>query len=59
VRIRILKVPQASEFIPFDVSRFQVDKVYEVGTRLAELLIVCGYAAPEMRSDDRAPEKSS
>jgi hypothetical protein len=51
VRIRIIRTPQASEFIPFDVSRFQVGNVYEVGPRLAELLIVCGCAKPETAPD--------
>lgn len=46
-RIRILKSPQASDFIPFDVTRFQVGRVYEVGPRLAELLIVCACAETE------------
>ena len=47
MRVRILKAPRDSEFIPFDVSRFRPGEVYEVGPRLAELLIVCGYAIPE------------
>jgi hypothetical protein len=42
---------------PFDISRFEVGKVYEVGPRLAEVLIVAGYAEPEMRVKDRAAEK--
>jgi hypothetical protein len=47
VRIRIVKSPLGSEFIPFDVSRLRPGEVYEIGPRLAELLIVCGYGKPE------------
>ncbi len=57
-RIRILKPPQASDFIPFDVTRFQVGRVYEVGPRLAELLIVCGCAETESSSTKGAVEST-
>jgi hypothetical protein len=52
-----MKLPTQNDFDlkGFDVSRFEVGKVYDVGLRLAELLIVCGYAEPQMRSHERAP----
>lgn len=50
VRIRIVKQPNPHEIEPFDPPRFEVGRVYEIGPRLAELLTVCGYAAPEMRA---------
>ena len=49
-------MPNAAESEPFDVARFLVGKVYEVGPRLAEFLIVAGYAEPEMRLIDRAAD---
>jgi hypothetical protein len=57
VRVLLTKSPEKSEFIPFDVFRFEVGKVYEMGPRLAELFIVCGYGEPERRSSDRDPKK--
>ena len=56
MRIRIIKKPdveECQELEPFDVSSFQVGQVYNPSTRLAELLIVCGFAVPEMRSAPR------
>jgi len=61
VRIRILQRPTAgdSDLEGFDVAGFNVGQVYDVGPRLAELMIVCGYAEPEMRQRDRAADKKS
>lgn len=56
LRIRIKTLPNAAESEPFDVARFLVGNVYEVGPRLAEFLIVAGYAEPEMRLIDRAAD---
>ena len=56
LRIRITKRPVPTELEPFDISRFEVGKVYEVGPRLAEVLIVAGYAEPEIRTNDRAAD---
>ena len=56
LRIRIKKLPNRAESEPFDVAHFEVGKVYEVGPRLAEYLIVAGYAEPEMRAVDRAAD---
>ena len=60
LRIRMLQPPTAGDcdLQGFEVSRFEVGKVYEVGPRLAELLIVCGYAEPEMRQRDRAADQN-
>jgi hypothetical protein len=62
LRVRILKTPNPTQFDLFDVSRFVVGQVYEVGIRLAELLVVEGCAEPEMRvvdhAADRPPRKS-
>jgi hypothetical protein len=59
VRVRIIKPPTSDDcdLEGFDVSRFEIGKVYDVGPRLGELLIVCGYAEPEMRRHDRPAEK--
>lgn len=60
MRIRMIKVPSNGnrDLEGFDLSRFEVGHVYEIGPRLAELLIVCGYAEPEMRKRDRAADRS-
>jgi NADH:ubiquinone oxidoreductase subunit B-like Fe-S oxidoreductase len=57
LRVRITKKPVPTQVEPFDVSRFEIGKVYEVGSRLAEVLIVAGYAEPEMRSKNRVAVK--
>jgi hypothetical protein len=57
VHVRITKTPVPNELEPYDVSRFEVGKVYEVGPRLAEVLIVAGFAEPESRTKDRAASK--
>jgi hypothetical protein len=44
MRIKFVKMPGADDDSPFDLSRFEVGQVYEVGPRLAEYLIVCGCA---------------
>jgi len=61
LRVRITKLPRSEDcdLEGFDVSRFEVGNVYEVGPRLGELLIVCGYAEPEMRQHDRAADRST
>jgi hypothetical protein len=57
LRVRILKTPSPTEFELFDVSRFEVGRVYDIGIRLAELMIVDGCAEPERRAVDRAADK--
>jgi hypothetical protein len=56
VRVRILKrpTPNDCDLKGFDVSHFEIGHVYEVGARLWELLVVCGYAEPELRRDHAA-----
>jgi hypothetical protein len=56
LRIRIKELPDQKASEPYDVAHFQVGGVYEVGPRLAEYLIVAGYAEPEMRAVDRAAD---
>ncbi len=58
-RIRIIKPPAKddSDLHGLDLPRMELGKVYEVGPRLAELLIVCGYAAPEMPQHERAADQ--
>jgi hypothetical protein len=58
LRVRIIKIPDATQFELFDVSRFEVGQVYEIGTRLAELMMVDGCAEPDVRAADRAADKS-
>ena len=55
MRIRIHRVPLTSSIEDFDLSHYAFCEghVYEIGQRLAELLIVLGYAEPE-RVEDRA-----
>ena len=59
MRVRITKPPSKSDcdLEGFDVSRFVVGQVYDVGARLGELLILCGYAEPEMRWRDIAADQ--
>ena len=59
MRIRIKQKPPDGEFSGFTVSHLKVGEVYEVGPKLATLLIVSGYAEPEMRVRDRAADDSS
>ena len=58
MRIRIKRVPPVSEFAEFSMPRFTSGEVYEVGPKLATVLIVAGYAEPEMRVVDRAADTS-
>jgi hypothetical protein len=53
VRIRILTLPSGKLLEGIvDVGRFKVGEVYEVGPRMAELLIALDHAAPERREAD-------
>lgn len=53
MRVRIKKLPQSGSIEDIDVTRLAVGKTYDLGPRLAELLIVSGYAVPEMRRTER------
>ena len=57
MRVRIVKKPVAADLEGFDVSFFEVGLVYEVGPTLGTLLIVAGYAEPEMRRSDRTSDQ--
>lgn len=46
VRVRIKKIPTTNDAEQFDLSRFRVGEIYDVGLRLAEYLMACGYAEP-------------
>jgi hypothetical protein len=56
VRIRILTL-KADKLLDgiVDVKRFKVGQVYEVGPRLADLLMASGHAMRERRRSDREP----
>lgn len=45
-RLRIKKLPEDRNVEGFDVRGLEVGKIYDVGPRLGELLIVMGYADP-------------
>jgi hypothetical protein len=53
VRVRIKALPEGKQLEGFDLRVFEMDRVYELGARLAELLIVLGFAEPEMRRAER------
>lgn len=55
VKIRIRKVPPSAFLEGFDLRPYQflVGHVYELDHRLAEVLIMWGYAEPEMRREQR------
>jgi hypothetical protein len=56
MRIRILKQPPTNErFEGFDLSRYDFSKgeSVDVPTRLAEVLLLWNYAAPERRQEER------
>jgi hypothetical protein len=54
VRLRILKSLDPWRFEPFDVRYFEPGQVYEIGPRLAELLILEGCAEVEQVRDRAA-----
>ena len=58
VRVRITKRLNKGDcdLEDFDVSSFEVGKIYDVGPRLGEVLIVGGYAELERRERDRAAD---
>jgi hypothetical protein len=56
MRVKIVRSLRQVEFEPFDVARFEVGKAYDVGPKLGALLVVAGYAEPEMRTVDRAAD---
>lgn len=60
MRIRISKVPTAAvEGIRVEHYGFCEGHVYDIGLRLAELLIVLGYAEPESHEDRASAAKGN
>jgi hypothetical protein len=59
VRLRITKTLDPREFEEYNVSHFQVGQVYDVTPRLANLLVIGGYAELEMRVTDRAADRAA
>lgn len=58
VRVKFTKIPTAKDVEPFDLSRFHAGETYDVGPRLAEYLMACGYAEPaDVSSPDMAADK--
>ena len=56
MRVHIVRPINAAAFEPFDVSHFETGKTYTVGPKLGALLIVSGYAEPEMGAVDLAAD---
>ena len=54
VKIRIYSVPLTDSIEGIDLRAYDLrpGHVYDIGSRLAELLIVSGYAEPEMPRED-------
>jgi hypothetical protein len=57
VRIRIFSVPLTDSIEGLDLRSYDLrpGHVYDIGPRLAELLIVSGYAEPEIPREDLDP----
>jgi hypothetical protein len=56
VRVRIVRLPPVGRRNAYeiDLRPYEVGNVYEVGPRVAEYLIVMGFAEPEARQDQAA-----
>jgi hypothetical protein len=56
VRVRIVRLPPEERRGSYEVDLrpYQVGGVYEVGPRIAEYLIVMGFAEPESRQEQAA-----
>ena len=44
MRVKIVRMPAAKDADWLDTSRFQLGGTYEVGPKVAEYLLACGYA---------------
>jgi hypothetical protein len=53
LRIRILERPPAREYEGYDVRHLLPGQTYDLTARLGTLLVVAGYAMPEMRQAER------
>lgn len=58
MRIRITQRLPAPEYEGYDVRHLVVGQTYDMTSRLATLLVVGGYAMPEMRLLDRAADRA-
>jgi hypothetical protein len=56
MRVRIRAVPPSRTLEGFDLSpyHFEAGHIYDLPTRLAEVLVLWGYAEPERRGEPRA-----
>jgi hypothetical protein len=61
LRVRIIKLLRNGDYglQGLDLPRLELGEVYKVGPRLAELLIVGGYAEQEMPLRERAANRPS
>ena len=53
LRIRIIRRPVPTDVEGYDVRHLEVGEVYDVGPRLADLLVIGGYGMVEMRRGER------
>ncbi len=54
LQIWVKRLPHDKQLEGFDLRSYEPHRVYDVGSPLAELLIVTGYAVLEMRRVERA-----
>jgi hypothetical protein len=61
MRVRMIRQPKFEDVEDFASTRFEVGQVYQVGPRLAELLLATGCAEPERRPSqhDQAADNKS
>jgi hypothetical protein len=57
LRIRIIKRPSEADVDGYNVRHFEAGEVYDVGPRLADLLVIGGYGLVEMRHSERGPNR--
>jgi hypothetical protein len=60
MRVRVLKTPPAYVIDGFDVRNLRADHVYDLDTRMANYLVMAGYAAraEDERSHTPAPQQA-
>jgi hypothetical protein len=60
MRVRVLKTPPAYVIDGFDVRSLRSDHVYDLDTRMANYLVVAGYAVrmEDERSNPPAPQQA-
>jgi hypothetical protein len=57
MRVRITMTPPANECDEYPVHHLRTGHVYELSARLAELLVLSGYAVPESESSSQTERK--